>query len=74
LSSGNIRLTRAMMRAEGLTAEVAISMYKVASIRREFPRQFLTSTLDEMEEAARSHDAAARRALRLLFDRRFDKP
>jgi hypothetical protein len=61
------------MRAAGLTAEEAISAFKIAGIRREFPGQFLHAKLEDIEAAAQLGDPAARRALKLLFDRRFDK-
>ena len=66
-------LTREVMREAGLTADEAISMYKQGAVRREFPSQFLKSTIDEIEATAASRDLAARRAIKLLFDRRFDK-
>jgi hypothetical protein len=61
------------MRASRITAEEAIGRYKLASVRREFPGQFIRSTLEEIEAAAHSGDRAATRALKLLFSRKFDK-
>jgi hypothetical protein len=61
------------MRRERLTADEAISRYKQASIRRQFPAQFIRSTLKEIEEAARTGQKPGKIALKLLFDRRFDK-
>jgi hypothetical protein len=66
-------LTRELMRATGLTAEEAIATYKHATIRRVFPGQYYQSTIDEIEAAAEAGERAARTALKLLFDRRFDK-
>jgi hypothetical protein len=66
-------LTRHLMRETGMTAEEAIGQYKKAAIKRVFPGQFLTSTIDVMESAAAAGDRAAQTALKLLFDRRFDK-
>jgi hypothetical protein len=56
-----------------MTADEAISRYKQATVRREFPGQFLGSTLDEIEDAAERGDAVARKALKLLLDHSFDK-
>jgi hypothetical protein len=61
------------MRERGITADEAISAYKMASIRREFPSQFLDSQLPEIERAARRGDRYARRALKLLFSREYEK-
>jgi hypothetical protein len=61
------------MRRQRLTADDAISRYKQASVRRQFPAQFIRSTLEEIENAARAGQKPARIALKLLFDRRFDK-
>ncbi len=61
------------MREAGITAGEAIALYKQASIRRVFPGQYYESTLDEIEAAASSGERPARMALKLLFDRRFDK-
>lgn len=67
------KLTRAIMRSRMLTAEQVISRYKHASIRRQFPSQYVRSTLEEIEAAARSGEKPAKTALKLLFSRRFDK-
>ena len=56
-----------------MTADEAITSFKEASIRRVFPGQFLHTTLAEIEDAARRGDRAARTALKLLLDKRFDK-
>lgn len=66
-------LTRALMRRQGLTADEAISKYKQASVRRVFPAQFVPAKLEPIENAAASGDQAARRALKLLFGREYDK-
>jgi hypothetical protein len=66
-------LTREEMRAAGITAAAAIAGYKQATIRREFPGQYYESRLEEIESAAASGDRAAMKALKLLFDKRFDK-
>jgi hypothetical protein len=47
--------------------------YKKASIRRQFPGELLPKTLPEIEQAARAGDTHARRALKLLFQREYDK-
>jgi hypothetical protein len=61
------------MRERGMTAQEAISRYKRASILREFPAQFLNSSLDQIEQAAKDGDRAARTALKLLFSGEYDK-
>jgi hypothetical protein len=66
-------LTRQEMRAAGLTAAEAIAAYKKASVRREFPGQYYESKLEEIELAASEGDRAALTALKLLFDKRFEK-
>jgi hypothetical protein len=66
-------LTRDIMRKNGLTAAEAISQYKKGSVVRVFPGQYYESTIDEIESGAASGDQAARTALKLLFDKRFDK-
>ena len=66
-------MTRDFLRGTGMRADEVIATYKQASVRREFPSQFLHSTIPEIEEAARQGDRLARRALKLLLDRRFDK-
>ena len=67
------RLTRDLMRARRINAAEAIAGYKQAWIRREFPGQFISSTLEDIEAAAKSGDRAATKALKLLFNRKFDK-
>jgi hypothetical protein len=61
------------MRRAGLTADEVIAGYKLASIRRVFPGQFLSSTIDIIEGEAAKGDRSARTALKLLFEKRFDK-
>ena len=61
------------MRRVGLTADEAIGRYKVGSVRRVFPGQYLHSTLDIIEEEAAQGVRSAQTALKLLFDKRFDK-
>ena len=66
-------LTREEMRREGITAGEAIAHYKLASIRRVFPGEYVQSTIDIIEQDAGAGKRAARTALKLLFDKRFDK-
>jgi hypothetical protein len=66
-------LTREEMRTAGLTAEEAIGRYKLATVRRVFPGQYYGSSLEEIEFKAAAGDRPAQTALKLLFDRRFDK-
>jgi hypothetical protein len=61
------------MRREGLTADQAIALFKAAGIRRVFPGQYLHSTLGIIEADASKGNRAAQTALKLLFDKRFDK-
>jgi hypothetical protein len=61
------------MRDRGLTADEAISEYKQARIRRRFPGQYFDSTLDEIERDAQRGDHYARSAIKLLFNREYDK-
>lgn len=64
---------REEMRREGLTADEVIARYKVGSIRRVFPGQYLHRTLDIIEDDAARGVRSAQTALKLLFDKRFDK-
>jgi RHS repeat-associated protein len=59
--------------AEGMTAERFISLFKRASIGREFPGQFKQALLSDIEKAAKAGDAAARTAWKLLTSNRFAK-
>jgi hypothetical protein len=65
--------TRDEVRERGLTADQTIAAYKRAVIRRRFPGQYLSATLDIIEADAAQGKRAAQTALKLLFDRRFDK-
>ena len=66
-------LTRNEMRRTGVTADEAIARFKVGSIRRVFPGQYLGATLHIIERDAGSGVRPAQTALKLLFDKRFDK-
>ena len=55
------------------TAQEIISEKKKGSINQEFPGEWLDKTLGEIEEAAKKGDATARKAKKLLNDKRFDK-
>ena len=55
------------------TAEQIISEKKKGSIRQEFPGEWLGETVENIEKAAKSGDASARKAKKLLNDKRFDK-
>jgi len=59
--------------SENETADKIISESKQGGIRREFPSQFLDKTLGQIRDEARSGDAVARKALKLLTDSRFNK-
>ena len=66
-------VTREEMQRLGITATEAISRYKAASIRRVFPGQYMETTLDIIEADASAGIRPAQTALKLLFDKRFDK-
>jgi hypothetical protein len=61
------------MRESGMTADEAIASFKRGSIRRVFPGELLSKTLDEIEAAERSGSRSASTALKLLFRREYDK-
>ncbi len=55
------------------TAQEIISEKKKGSINQEFPSEWLDNTFEEIEKAAKSGNASARKAKKLLNDKRFDK-
>ena len=55
------------------TAQEIISETKKGSINQEFPGEWLDKTLEKIEEAAKKGDASARKAKKLLNDKRFNK-
>lgn len=55
------------------TAQEIISEDKKGSINQEFPGEWLDKTLEKIEEAAKKGDANARKAKKLLNDKRFNK-
>jgi hypothetical protein len=55
------------------TAREIISKECEAGIHREFPTQLLDKTLDEIMRTAKQGDRTARKALKLLNNRRFKK-
>ena len=55
------------------TAQQIISERKLGSIMREFPSQCLNWTPEKIEEEAKKGNACARKAKKLLNDKRFDK-
>jgi len=55
------------------TAADIISAEKRGAINRVFPEQFRNSTLDRIRTLAQQGDRAAKTALKLLTDSRFDK-
>jgi len=58
---------------QGMRADQIISLFKLAIVRRQFPAQFLLKTFEEIQAAARANEPGARKALKLLLNRRFDK-
>ena len=56
-----------------LTPEEIIEKDKKGSVYNEFPGQWLGKPLREIEEAARNGDSAAKKAKKLLKNKRFDK-
>jgi len=73
MGGGKVHLTKTLMKEMGLIADEAISQFKKGSIRREFPTQFLQSTLEEIERKAATGDHWANTALKLLFRGKYDK-
>ena len=59
--------------ATAKTADEIIAVEKKGSIRREFPGEHLGKTLKEIEELARQGNRSAKKAKKLLRDRRFNK-
>ncbi|MCM3112641.1 hypothetical protein [Lederbergia lenta] len=59
------------MKAE--TADQIISKKKKASIRKEFPSEYLNKTLNEIEKDVKAGKARAKKAKKLLTDKRFNK-
>ena len=55
------------------TAGDIISERKKAGINQEFPAEWRDATMDEIEKAAKRGDRSARKAKKLLKDKRFDK-
>ncbi|MGG1663111.1 hypothetical protein [Brevibacillus sp. NRS-1366] len=55
------------------TASDYIAKNRKGSILREFPSEYLDKTLDEIEADAKKGNATARKAKKLLNDRRFSK-
>jgi hypothetical protein len=58
---------------QGTRADQIISLFKLAIVRRQFPAQFLLRTFEEIQLAARANEPGARKALKLLLNRRFHK-
>ena len=65
--------SREEARAAGWTAEKIIGSFRRGGILREFPSQYLGSTVSEIEQEASQGKQVARKALKLLFDQRFMK-
>jgi hypothetical protein len=57
----------------GMRADQIISLFMLAIVRRQFPAQFLLRTFEEIQVAARANEPGARKVLKLLLSRRFDK-
>lgn len=55
------------------TADEIISKKKKGSIRKEFPSEYLDKTLNEIEKDAKAGKPRAKKAKKLLTDKRFDK-
>jgi hypothetical protein len=65
-------VTREQLEQAG-SVRAAIAIYKKAGILRRFPAEFLDRSIADIDPAAARGDQAARRARKLLFDKRFDK-
>ena len=74
-----IKATEVAAAAEIVKARLRMSLSQIiqkeckGSIHEVFPKQFLNKTLEEIVIIARRGDAPARRALKLINDRRFKK-
>jgi hypothetical protein len=55
------------------TAKNIIAGEKKGSINREFPKEWLNKTYEEISKAAKAGDKSAKKAKKLLDDKRFDK-
>lgn len=55
------------------TADQVISEKKKGSIRRRFPTEWLDKTIGEIDKAAKSGNARARTAKKLLTNKEYDK-
>lgn len=62
---------KSFLKAE--TADQIISKKKKASIRKEFPSEYLNKTLNEIEKDVKAGKARAKKAKKLLTDKRFNK-
>lgn len=70
-SSWIAKAVHSFLKAE--TADQIISKNKRGSIRKEFPSEYLNKTLNEIEKDAKAGKAKAKKAKKLLIDKRFDK-
>lgn len=70
-SSWLAKAVKSFLQAQ--TADEIISKNKKASIRKEFPSEYLDKTLNEIEKDAKAGKARAKKAKKLLTDKRFDK-
>ncbi|WP_138752825.1 RHS repeat domain-containing protein [Paenibacillus sinopodophylli] len=56
-----------------ITAREIITKTKKGAINKEFPSQWVDKTMEEIERAAKQGDKDAKKAKKLLTDKRFDK-
>lgn len=70
-SSWVAKAVNSFLKAE--TADQIISKKKKGSIRKEFPSEYLNKTLNQIEKDAKKGNAKARKAKKLLNEKRFDK-
>jgi RHS repeat-associated protein len=79
MSRAQIAMARVAERANGIidysgrTAGEVIQDKKKGAINREFPSEWLDSTEEEIEKAAKAGNKSAQKAKKLLRDKRFDK-
>lgn len=59
--------------ASSITAKEAIGKYKKGAINREFPTNMYDKTLKEIDKLAKKGNKDAKKAKKLLTDKRFDK-
>ena len=73
LNAAQQALAKSLLQRLRSTAQQIIAKECQASIHREFPRELYSTRLKDIIQMAKRGDDAARRALKLLNDKRFKK-